>query len=149
MKKTLCLTHKVEPHASLFIQYPEYYDKISELELSEEKFDEIIADYAHLIAGPDFMQTMYNLLTDDGVLDITVPKAGTPCSFEDPFTTSFWREETFLYYQLGTHSLRRKEYGPTLRCAFSIDIGATQPDAKGSVWIRARCTKVPMEKLDG
>jgi hypothetical protein len=143
MKKTLLLMH--DPKGAVGTHVPFHKFNFSPLK-TRGPYDEIITDYAHHFYIPSFMRQMYSLLSDEGVLDITVPRAGSPASFEDPHTASFWTLQTFLYFQTGKHSLRRKEYGKTLASLFSIDIGETTPDTNGNVWIRARCTKVPMEE---
>jgi hypothetical protein len=143
MKKTLLLMH--DPKGAVGTHVPFHKVQFTRLQ-TQGPYDEVITDYAHLFYPPFFMQRIYGLLSDDGVLDITVPRAGSPASFEDPFTISYWTLQTFLFYQAGKHSIRRKEYEKALKCLFSIDIGETTPDTNGNVWIRARCTKVPMEE---
>lgn len=47
------------------------------------------------------MRLFWDLLCEGGKLDVEVPIAGTPQSYQDPTHVSFWNAETFWYFTKG------------------------------------------------
>lgn len=58
------------------------------------------------------MRLFFELLKPGGILDIAVPIAGTPQSFQDPTHISFWNENSFWYFTKGNkfHEAFKKRY---------------------------------------
>jgi len=58
------------------------------------------------------MAEFWRVLKVGGILDIRVPIAGTPQSFQDPTHISFWNRNSFWYFTLGNpfYEAFRKRY---------------------------------------
>jgi hypothetical protein len=49
------------------------------------------------------MKRFYDLLKEEGILDIAVPKFPSPASIQDPTHLSFWNKESFWYFTKGNN----------------------------------------------
>jgi ubiquinone/menaquinone biosynthesis C-methylase UbiE len=58
------------------------------------------------------MSELYRILKPGGILEIQVPIAGTPQSFQDPTHLSFWNRNSFWYFIKGNgfHESFKKKY---------------------------------------
>lgn len=86
------------------------------LPFSEEKFDEVIADYifCQICSPKAFMGVMndiWKVLKPNGILKLKVPDANFPDSFNDPMDCRYFTPATFDYFDKDHYRYKAFGYG--------------------------------------
>lgn len=111
--------------------------------LEDASVDKLVANEVaeYLLDPVHFMNEAWRVLKDGGELDMTVLSNDGRLIGGAPGALPLWNEDVIKFFLAGA-----KLKPPTFRGAFRIQSGQSlAPDKLGRIWLRAICTKVPVD----